>query len=154
MKETVDGFDREIQFTAAFDRRSADPKRNYGIGGVDLTFLLHGPNGSVQFRMSSGWNLKHLRERNRVSDLFPMATDLGYHWPTPRYDNHTKMEKCTALPQGFCYYDGSTLQADPVMDDFFANGEEAVWVRLKNLYDSLSEENRTPASAATAKVAP
>ena len=41
--------EKKINFTPAFDRRDPDPKKDYGIHGVDMRCYLTGPEGVVQF---------------------------------------------------------------------------------------------------------
>jgi len=47
--------ERITELTPAYDRRSPDPNRNYGIHGVDLWFWLKGPEGAVQFHLMTNW---------------------------------------------------------------------------------------------------
>lgn len=41
---------------------------------------------------------------------------------------------CCYLEQGFCFYDGSGLNAEPVMAALFTGGDEAVWSALEDYY--------------------
>lgn len=84
-------FKREIVFRPAFDKRSDDPAKNYGIHGVELAFYLIGDDGAVQFVVYTNWQLPHITEEH--SKLFddhilcrPMPADLGYHSPKPMYE--------------------------------------------------------------------
>ena len=40
---------REIRWRPAFDKRHSDPKKNYGIHGVEMKWLLTVPDGFIQF---------------------------------------------------------------------------------------------------------
>jgi hypothetical protein len=53
-------FRKEITFSPAFDKRDPDPQKNYGVHGVEMRWLLHGPDGVVQFLVFTGWNLPHV----------------------------------------------------------------------------------------------
>lgn len=128
---------REIEFTPAYDKRHTDPKQNYGIHGVEVRFYLRGPKGTIQFVVMTGWDLPHVRKemKGRLSDLFPMPSDLGYHSPKPMYDDQPLMsEDCKYVEGGKCYYDGSTLNAEPVFDLLVKEGHESVWRRLEEEY--------------------
>jgi len=48
---------RSIELTPAFDRRDADPSKNFGIHGVDLHMALKGPEGAVVFILFTNWML-------------------------------------------------------------------------------------------------
>ena len=145
--------ERIVEFIPAYDKRHTDPAKNYGIGGVKIRFLLKGPEGAVQFLMGTGWYLPHvakeLRERNRDPDgirIFfePKGWDVGYHSPTPRYEGQERMGEpgeCPLVPPGSpCYYDGSGLAAEPVLDRLIHFGHEAVWLALETRYDELFGE--------------
>jgi len=89
--------------------------------------------------MSSGWQLEHVRkefvQKNSSVD-YPFAFDLGYHSPKPKYDGQIIMEgSCDYVESGKCYYDGSGLNAVPVMEEFIKNGEESIWERLNEFYE-------------------
>jgi hypothetical protein len=64
----------------------------------------------------------------------PFASDIGYHSPVPMYEGQDPMsEKCTLL-DGTCYYDGSTLNAGPILELLIAEGTEALWAKLEEEY--------------------
>jgi hypothetical protein len=52
--------ERITEFAPAFDKRDPDPKKNYGIHGVDLRMVLKGEEGAVQFVLFTGWMLPHV----------------------------------------------------------------------------------------------
>ena len=116
---------REIIFQAAYDKRT----EGYGRHGVDIRFVLKGDAGAVQFVMFTDWPFNDL-----PSNLFPMAADLGYHSPTPRYEGQDPTTECPYLDGKTCYYDGSGLNAEPVMQKLFTGGSDAVWAELESYY--------------------
>ena len=89
MKQIVNGFERILEFEPAFDKRNSDPKKNYGIHGVSLRFVVKGEKGAVQFLMYSGWQLPHVQEemyqKHGVFNSSCMPADLGYHSLKPMY---------------------------------------------------------------------
>lgn len=136
---------REIQFQPAYDKR---PK--YGIHGVNMRWLLKGPRGVIQFMVYTNWQLPHVSEEFKAKfgrypydspTLFlPMAADLGYHSPKPMYEGQDPIGECDVLAEGSqCYYDGSTLNAEPVFDLLVSEGGEAVWKRLEQEYKERFE---------------
>lgn len=120
-----DGFETAIRFEPGYDSHS----REYGIGVMQIRFLLRGPLGAIQFLMAAGW----VPGRKDVRDYYPSAWDIGYHSPKPKYGDQEPYD-CEVLPGGTCYYDGSSLAAGPVLEAFIAEGEPAVWRALHELY--------------------
>src|SRR6266478_4794378 len=94
--------ERIVRFFPAWDKRDPDPKKNYGIHGVELLMALKGDKGAVQFKLFTQWNLPHVQEQTDVRFLqrpdkiglclyHPMPADLGYHSKFPMYDGHEPM---------------------------------------------------------------
>lgn len=153
-------FTKEIRFKPAFDKRHADPSKNYGIHGVELAFYLTGDKGTVQFVVYTNWQLKHVQEefdkgRPNMSDggkwvhlsCHPMPADIGYHSPVPRYKGQTPISQKCDFIDGPCYYDGSGLNAEPIYWRLVSEGDKAVWEEMESYYKSYLEEDLTPRSA-------
>ena len=136
MKTEADGFEREIAFTPAFDRRDGDPPKNYGVHGVSICFYLKKNNRATQFVLYSGMMLPHVQREHRDSGYSSgwMGADIGYHSPEPTYEGQRAMDGKCSLIDGPCFYDGSSLNAGPIADRFIAEGESAVWEELMLLY--------------------
>jgi len=133
MRQTVGGFERILGFTRAYDRRSSDPKKNYGCHGVDMRFVLKGPKGAIQFLLYTGWHLPGVAEE--LGPRQPMPADLGYHSPHPMYESQSVVrDECEYVGGGPCYYDGSTLNAKEPFDILVTEGEEALWAFLEGDY--------------------
>jgi hypothetical protein len=132
----VDGFAHHVEWTPAYEDRA----KGYGIGAVRLRFVLVGPRGATQFLMSTGWYLPEPEPLPRQLHE-PNGWDLGYHWPTPMYPDQVQMDPCEYLPQGTCYYDGSGVNAEPVLAAFLCGGDEAVWRELRSFYDRLVDRS-------------
>lgn len=137
--------ERITELSPAFDKRDSDPKKNYGIHGVNLRMIVKGEDGAVQFVLYTNWQLPHVTEeqRHRVSPdrMFlyePMPADLGYHSKKPHYEDQKPMQKsCPYVDGGECYYDGSTLNAEPVYEILLREGSDGVWKYLEDYYESL-----------------
>jgi len=134
-------FERIIMFEPAFDKRHPDPKRDCGIGDVHIRFVLKGEKGAVQFLFSTGWYLLHVRrEMTYPPGYYPRALDLGYHSPRRLSSYDAYFEDCPILG-GKCYYNGSFLAADLLMEKLVAEGDEAVWKELEKYYkETFGEE--------------
>ncbi len=126
---------REVKFTPAYDKRSADPKKNYGIHCVDLWMYLHGPKGTVQFMVFTGWDLPHVQREHGPRE--PNPADLGYHSHEPMYEGQEPMHSDCHVLGGKCYYDGSGLSAEPVFEVLLREGSDGVWCELERYYDEV-----------------
>jgi hypothetical protein len=181
----MEKLERIVKFTPAFDRRDPDPKKNYGIHGVTMRWVLKGEKGAVQFLVFTNWQLPHVtREQTEKMktekdvDLAlrcfwqPMAADLGYHSKTPMYEGQKPMgavdmkinpdeskeiadrfirtetgtfTPCEYLDGAPCYYDGSGLQAETVLQMLIEKGGEAVWEYMESCYrQQFDEVEMTP----------
>lgn len=194
-------FQEITEFHPAFDRRDPDPKKNFGIHGVELRMVLKGPEGAVQFVLYTNWQLPHvaketeLRTIKNIIDLVPdasrphhryevgkmelrcfyhpLAADLGVHSPKPLYPDQLPMgaekfdfehketlqgatgnieiptrvktgtfDPCPWLDGKPCYYDGSTLNAEPVFEVLLKEGSAGVWRELREYYDRTFPDRR------------
>lgn len=132
-------FEKTIEFSPAYDRRDPDPKKDYGVGAVDIRFILKGKRGAVQFLLGTGWFLPETNEEYKargvnLSKDYPRAWDIGYHSPKPMYEGHSPItDKCNIL-NGKCFYDGSTLNADPILNILLREGSDGVWKELEKYY--------------------
>lgn len=137
---------REVRFGKGHAiRKTRGDGQDYGIAAMEIRFLLHGEHGSTQFLLYTGWypemvpvpGYRHSEWRHAA----PSAWDLGYHWDVPQYADQGSMPECDCRPSGICFYDGSSLRADGVLERFFLEGEGAVWEVLEAEYTArvLSE---------------
>lgn len=114
--------ERITKFTPAYDKRSTDPKKDYGIGDVRAMMVLKGTKGAIHFIFGTGMFLpesvkegvaKHGVEFFMYSHsgkpMHPMGYDVGYHSLTPGFEGQevywpTKMtrkdEKLEDAPLG------------------------------------------------------
>lgn len=150
---------RRIEWRPAFDRRHPDPAKNYGIHGVEMRWLVVGPEGAIQFLVFTGWQLPHVVkefEQKPCSRMFgtcscgawskPMAADLGYHSRVPRYEGQSAIDENCEYIGGPCFYDGSSLNAEQPFELLLSNGEAAVWQFLEGYYaDTLAPADEAKA---------
>ena len=137
-----ENFEQIMEFTPAYDKRDPDPKKDYGIHGVNLRFVLKGSKGAVQFLLFTGWHLPHVREELEGRDPIlsqPIPADVGYHSPIPLHEWQIEpdFESCDYLDGKPCYYDGSGLAADDAFNALTENGDEGVWQYLRRYYQAI-----------------
>lgn len=141
-----ENLERIVEFTPAFDKRHRDPSKNYGIHGVELRMVLKGEAGAVQFVLYTNWQLPHVTreldaKRGSHTLCHPMPADLGYHSPSPRWDDQTAQPDCPYLDGKPCYYDGSGLNAERIYGVLLREGSDGVWRELREYYDELFAES-------------
>jgi hypothetical protein len=146
VSEDVEGFTRRLQLTPGYDHTAfADDcgRGGHGLHGMELRCVLIGPQGATQWlvylsQLIPGTEVKFGSVKPRWADGdVLMAADIGYHWTVPRYEGQERRE-CDLLPEGFCYYDGSSLRAEELVAPFLVEGLGAVWKRLRDEYDELA----------------
>lgn len=145
MAEASPAFSRSVSFRPSFDFRRGGAANDYGIGSVRITFRLVGEKGAVQWMIGTDWFVESARKhlatfprRDWDDGRAPKGWDLGYHSPTPHYEGQESRE-CDLLPGGHCYYDGSGLNADLLIEGFLAGGDDWVWSRLEAYYANTFE---------------
>jgi hypothetical protein len=136
--QRVEELRKQVDFSPAFDRRDPNPSKNYGIHGVDMRMYLIGDSGAVQFVLFTNWYLPHVQDeliaRGRLTG--PVPADLGYHSKRPMYEGHETSGDCNVIGCN-CYYDGSGLNAERIMDVLLREGGDAVWRELKAYYEDV-----------------
>jgi hypothetical protein len=137
--------ERKIEFIRpAWNKRDPDPKKDYGHGCVHLRFLLRGPKGAVTWLVLTGWYLDSTLEEWKKNGYTPSGPDGGaisYHSPVPVHDWQDKDYEgsCDVIPEGRCYSDASFIAGDDLFKLFVEKGEEAVWEKLEEWYNSELE---------------
>lgn len=150
----IDGdLERRIEFVAGYDHMGFKEDcggGGHGRHGMELAFILIGPLGAVQWRcVMSNWFPGNIDTIGTIPSTEPVslvpanvrigdtyAQDLGYHSPKPLWDGQEEYARddCHLLPGGTCYYDGSGLNAGPVLEAFLSYGPMAVWAALGRYY--------------------
>lgn len=148
-------FKKEIRFYPAWDKRDADPSKNYGIHGVEIGFYLTGERGVIQFKVSTNWHLPHVQEeinQKPVNPEFPylfhepLPSDIGYHSPIPQYEGQEAItDSCDFLNGRKCYYDGSSLRAKDYFKVLCEGGDDALWEAMKEEYKIQLYREENPA---------
>lgn len=138
---------KRLDILPAWDKRDPDPKKNYGIHGVEMRFYIIGDKGAVQFVLFTNWFLPE-----KADDFFsyrspfgekiigPLPADLGYHSKVPHYEGQESYGYCDLLKCD-CYYDGSGLQAYRIFDVLVREGDNGVWRELDLYYRNIFDES-------------
>ena len=156
-------FTREVRFEPGYDYAEEDKDKPWGerrgVHGMNIRFLLHGDEGTIQFLVYTQWLPSWVKTEpdamfTRILDITdvmeggqkifpPMAADIGFHWdklpPHEPEDDWYHMQECDVRPGGQCYYDGSSLQAERVFALLLKKGHEAVWTYMEEHYQHTKE---------------
>lgn len=132
----MDGFTKDVKFSPSRDWIKKEPSRNYGISTMRITFVLKGPLGAVQWMIGTEYAIEPIRKRISDPDepRKPTGYDLGYHSPKPMYEGQTSQANCDILGCA-CFYDGSGLNADLLIEGFLARGSDWIWGQLREYYE-------------------
>lgn len=150
---------REIQITEAFDKRSDNPDKDYGIGACRIFFIVKGNHGAVCVNFGTNWFLpstvKEYKEvgihRNRFSlaggkekrktklDLEKTSDPIkawswDYHSKKPQRKGQLSASKKCCFIGMKCYCDGSYLRADKYLPMLLEGGSEKVFKQLEKDY--------------------
>lgn len=134
---------RSVTFSAAWDKRSDDPYENRGINGVEIHFVLRGPEGAVYFPVMTSWMLPEVDEWHReLAQANPslnravqraLCAPFSLHSPTPR-EGWERTEKCDFLGVP-CWSESSGYTApDVIWEKMLREGDEAFWKELEEIY--------------------
>lgn len=139
------------RFTRSYDLRDTPPGgRSFGINSMDLIFIVRGPLGAVNWTLSTGWYVESARSpshRFDRTDQKPWPIDLGYHSHKPAdYQSATEPSQpsCTFLDGAPCWYDGTSLGAEDLLEGFLAGGDAWLWPKLEAIYHSRFEAGPWP----------
>lgn len=148
-------FERITEFRPAFDKRD-DPKGNYGIGSMNIKFLLKGKKGAVQVLFSTSIYLPEtIEEYLKIGNKGKTAPsdirndydgkikafdcwDVGFHSKKkPEYMDKSQKQECEYV--GTCYYDGSACRGnhDKLHEKLLREGDKAIWKYLEDYYNDV-----------------
>ena len=134
-------FERTVNVSPSYNWIRAEPSKNYGVTTCGMWFMLKGQKGAVQFHIGTVWASLPVRQhlsqfKNDYDDpRVPSGYDLGYHSKEPMYEGHSAMKSDCELTGGECYYDGSGLAANRVVEGFLAGGTDWLWKKLEQYYN-------------------
>jgi hypothetical protein len=115
-----------------FDMRHQESDKDYGVGGLVVTFILVGDMGAIQYSVGFPCYLPHVKLSGQITGY-----DVGYHAKKPQYEGQGKRD-CDLFDLGYCYYDGSSLLADKWTNEIFSiigqQPENIIWNKLEEEY--------------------
>lgn len=155
---------RRIVFIPAFDRTDPDPKKNYGVGCLDLRFLVEGDKGVVEFHLLTQWYLKHVMKRRfkslkedvlaRKEDflienfLDPYPADLCYYSPVRLSEDDSDWKNGVSyLGDKPCFYgykytdDNGFVAKEVAYWILVEHGDEALWKYLEEYHKEVFGED-------------
>lgn len=123
----------QIIISAAYDKRpeSAGLNVDYGIGGCDLIFLLHGEKATISFVVQTHWYLP----QNRQYKHDAYGQGLAYHAFEQQHEGQSKRESCEWLDGKPCFSACSGLAAHKLFETLVAKGSGGVWAKMTVFYE-------------------
>lgn len=139
---------RIVRFLPAFDKRSPDPSKNYGVGGVGIYFVLKGAQGAVVLELLTPWMLPQVEKwhealaeaRPSLLRAYSNATagNLQFHSPVELPDSRQSTGACNWLGMDHCWVvAGSFLAGDQAYLRLKTEGDEGLWAELQAFYDEI-----------------
>lgn len=135
--QIADKFIREIKILPAWDKRSSEPGKNYGIHSAEILFKLRCPaeNSCLVFIVYSGWNLPHLEGVGHKG----MGAEVSLH-KLALNDAPQDYLSCDFVG-GPCKVHGSSgLVGDDCFKLLVVEGSDALWKKLEEIYARWSIE--------------
>ena len=150
--------DRKLWFTPAFDKTDPDPSKDYGVGDLELRFVLSGEKGAVEFQLATNWYQPHVMERrlqavkrdvlmDKADFLIrhfiePMPLDICYFSPVRLSEDDSYFENGIFTFRGGepCFYgyeyrnDQDEISHDAAYWKLVTEGDEALWKYLEDYY--------------------
>jgi hypothetical protein len=149
---------REIKFFPAFDKTSPDPKKNYGVGCLELRFLVEGERGMVELQILTQWYLPHVMDRRLESfkrDVWSGKQDFllkSFLHPNPIDLCYLSLERLSEDDSFWehgvsyfrnnspCYYgykymdDNKNIAKEDAFMKLVSEGDESLWKYLEDYY--------------------
>ena len=146
---TTEALTKIKYITPAFDKRDADPAKNYGIGSEREIYVVVGEMGAVSFSIRTDRFLPHVSKELNDSDgeyianHYPRGGSVDYHYrqcPAEWKEWAKPKPKCPYLNGDDCYCDGSALAGELVLEIYIHHSDEGVWQELANKYEQAKAE--------------
>jgi hypothetical protein len=138
MKESLK---REFKIIGAWDKRSKDPNKDFGIHSMEMHFRVIGEKGGCSITIITGWYLDKNRIVQSASDQmlfinqYPWICSFDYHSKKPFYGGQYSVKECE-LTGGECYCDGTSLNEELRLE-FLRDGDKAIWKALELKYEDI-----------------
>lgn len=140
--QEVNGFERILAIQHPFDKRDADPAKNYGISSMGMTFCLRKDGNAIAVTIATGTHLltivaEMISRGPAASSAVFEATGMSLtsHWATepPEDIGHEQYnQRCIWLDWAPCHCNvGSQHAARVLCDLFIEKGPDALWEALE-----------------------
>jgi hypothetical protein len=139
--ETPSPFSRKIGFKTSYEKRNDDPRKDYGISGGSIWFVLTGPKGAVTWELLAGFFLPETIDRLKKDNtkfMGPTPGGVGFHYAEER-EWGTTNEDCE-FTGGPCWFDVGYTMGDEAYKTFTHEGLDSLWDFLGELYQSEMEQ--------------
>lgn len=146
---------RVVRFRPAFHRCDPNPSKDYGIGGVRMLWVLRVNDWAMTWDVSTDWGLpdeafraarpdcKHPSHRNGYPRMHRGASGgaVDWHSPVPLWeDSEQPSQLCCPITNAPCYLDTGFILGDDLFDLLREDGDEAVWMKLRELMEDRRSE--------------
>ena len=114
---------------------------SHGRKSAEMHLTVRGPDAEITLVISTGWDLPTVPAYHRGRE--PRGAFVEFHTARPRYEGQDRGE---ARPDGTCrdwaacYLDTGYTMSDEPTALLIAEGSDAVWAWLENLYDETQVE--------------
>lgn len=145
------GILREFHVRAAYDKRDADPRKNYGVHGVEIEFVVKRSGAAVNCFWMTDWQCQSTLDWWKAAGLDQHTTrfdglgDLGWHSPIKLDKWDTKISSPCPHTGGDCYYSGTGLGAQELFRKW-VEAPDIIWPELEQRLEEL--ESRIQAEQA------
>ncbi len=132
---------------------------SHGASGMEVSFIVKGDEGAVQFVLLTGWLPQHVTRDQRFplsvdrwgakdmpDGFYPIPSDLGYHSKVPRHKGDKPISDKCEFTGGPCYYDSSGPRAAEAMYALVNGGDKALWEFMEAFYDHVFNGGQFPTS--------
>ncbi len=136
---------KEIKFQPAWDKRSSDLRKDYGIHGSVLHVTISDEKGAVNLVVHLNWflpqnrNTKYCELKVYPFEYWqkPSISEIIHHSPTPTYhEQDVSSESCYFLGNKPCYISSSFTFGNKLFELLISEGEE-------KLFDALIEHHNS-----------
>lgn len=138
MHTIADG-EKYIFLTPAFEAIDDDPSKNYGIGGVNLTFAERRGDLVIECSFFTDWHLPNVQQRlhDRRGNYYrpqPTCNGIYWHYPTRSNEYQSHQKECI-LSGGECFGEvGSALYAEKITERLLLEGGSGVWDEIDQAF--------------------
>lgn len=129
------------------DKCKPDQGGSHGIGNVELTFTLRGPDAEVSLVIGTGWYLPVTPAVPPGRRGSPMGYFVEIHTARPRFEGQeprtdTRRPGDSCEKWAGCYVDTGFLMSDVPTALLVEKGSDALWEWLENQYETTQYEMR------------